>query len=154
MRFKDKETVVEALEAWKRLRDKVEREGGEHYDKPVLVQFLDTNTYEVMDRDIVEDEFYVLRKYRVLRDLNAAGADLEDAIRSARGAGGKPQGRSQRPHKGQRPRTSQRGGRSQRGGKPKEPRGDKAQPPDGKPGGPRRRRRRRGPRRGNKPPQT
>ena len=40
-------------------------------DTPVLVQFTDTNTFEVMDRDIVEDEFYVLRKYKLVRELAA-----------------------------------------------------------------------------------
>ncbi len=90
MRHKDKETALEALEAWKRLRAKVAVEGGDNYDKPVLVQFLDRNTFEVMDRDIVEDEFYVLRKHRILRDLDPQGRDLEDAIRNARGGSSRP----------------------------------------------------------------
>jgi hypothetical protein len=145
MRFKDKESAVEALEAWKRLRGKVETNGGENYDKPVLVQFLDTNTFEVMDRDIVEDEFYVLRKYRILRDLDAAGRDLEEAIRNARGGKGKPQDRSRRPQKSQRSQKGQRGDKSQKS--PKSEKSDKGQG-----SGPRRRRRRRGPRRGGKPP--
>ncbi len=141
MRFKDKESALEALEDWKRLRRKVETEGGENYEKPVLVQFLDTNTFEVMDRDIVEDEFYVLRKYRILRDLDAGGRDLEDAIRSSRGGRGKPQDRSRRPQKSQ---------RSQKGQRDKPQKSQK--PEKGQGGGPRRRRRRRGPRRGGKPP--
>jgi hypothetical protein len=127
MRHKDKATIAEALQAWKHLRRKVETEGGQHYDKPVLVQFLDRNTYEVMERDIVEDEFYVLRKYRILRDLDASGRDIEEAIRTARGGA---------------PGPSQRAPR----------RGDKGKVKVKEQGGPRRRRRRRGPRRGAKPP--
>jgi hypothetical protein len=145
MRFKDKETAVEALEAWKRLRRKVETDGGENYEKPVLVQFLDTNTFEVMDRDIVEDEFYVLRKYRILRDLDPGGADLEEAIRATRGSRVAPQGRSQRGPRGKKPQRTQRGERA--------PRAEKPADQDSRKGGPRRRRRRRGPRKGGKPPQ-
>ena len=72
-----------ALEDWRGLRSKVDAEGGDHYDKPVLVKFLDRGTFEVMDRDIVEDEFYVLRPHKILRELDAAGKDLEQAIRDA-----------------------------------------------------------------------
>lgn len=115
MRHKDQPTAAAALEAWKRLRAKVEAAGGENYEKPVLVQFLDANTFEVMDRDIVEDEFYVLRKYRIVRELDAAGKDLEDAIRQSggerrsaapgrrrgegRGRAGKPKPESQKGEK-------------------------------------------------------
>lgn len=154
MRHKDKETALEALEAWKRLRAKVAVEGSENYDKPVLVQFLDRNTFEVMDRDIVEDEFYVLRKHRILRDLDPQGKDLDDAIRNARGGSrpaqpgrqqGRPQGRPQGKPSRRRPQGPQ--------GKPDQPgnRRDREKD-DTRKGGNRRRRRRtgrRGPRRGN-----
>lgn len=136
MRHKDQPTAIAALEAWKRLRAKVEAAGGDNYAKPVLVQFLDANTFEVMDRDIVEDEFYVLRKYRVLRDLDPAGQDLEEAIRQARGSD-KRQGQSRR----QAPRRNDVKAKTDGKGK------------DGK-----RKRRRRGARRGGakkgKPPQA
>jgi len=113
MRHRDKETAAMALESWKALRSKVEQEGGDHYEKPVLVQFLDTNTFEVMDRDIVEDEFYVLRRYKIVRELDPKGTDLEDAIRSHRkpqssARGGKPKGR--RPEQQGKP---QQAGKSQ-----------------------------------------
>lgn len=83
MRHRDKKTVVDALKDWKALREKVLAEGGENYERPVLVKFLDSGTFEVMERDIVEDEFYVLRKFKILRELNAEGKDLQDAIREA-----------------------------------------------------------------------
>lgn len=83
MRHRDKQTVVDALKDWKALREKVLAEGGENYDRPVLVKFLDSGTFEVMERDIVEDEFYVLRKFKVLRELNPEGKDLQEAIREA-----------------------------------------------------------------------
>ncbi|MBK8205511.1 MAG: hypothetical protein IPK87_01835 [Planctomycetes bacterium] len=148
MRHKDKETALEALEAWKRLRAKVAVEGGENYDKPVLVQFLDRNTFEVMDRDIVEDEFYVLRKHRILRDLDPQGKDLEDAIRNARGGSrpaqpGRQQGRPQGKPSRRRPQGPQ--------AKSDQP-GNRREKDETRKGGNRRRRRRtgrRGPRRGN-----
>lgn len=139
MRHKDKPTAAEALQDWKRIRQKVEAEGGENYDKPVLVQFLDANTFEVMDRDIVEDEFYVLRKYRILRDLDPAGKDLEEAIRQA--GGDRRSGPSRRSQPGRSGRSKPRGagqGKSDRG----EGNGEKRS-------GQRRRKRR--PRRGGKP---
>jgi len=125
MRHRDLPTALEALEAWKALRRKVEAEGGAQYDRPLLVRFADKGTFEVMDRDIVEDEFYVRRIYKVIRELDPKGADLEQALRENRGGGpdrgrprrpdnrptGKPgQGGSQRGPKGNR-----RGGRSRRG---------------------------------------
>jgi hypothetical protein len=127
MRHRDKETVTEALQAWQDLRAKVEVEGGDQYEKPVLVKFLDTGTFEVMDRDIVEDEFYVLRKWKILRELDPAGADLEQAIRDSRRDSPKRQGQKQgQPHQGRESdkrkggrrrgkRTGRRGGR--RGGR-------------------------------------
>jgi hypothetical protein len=84
MRHRDQETAALALEDWKRLRAKVTEAGGENYEKPVLVKFLDTRTYEVMDRDIVEDEFYVLRQWKLIRELDAEGKDLEEAIQQER----------------------------------------------------------------------
>ena len=75
MRHRDQSSVLEALEDWKGLRLKVQQEGGEQYEQPVLVKFLDTGTFEVMDRDIVEDEFYVLRRHKILRELDAQGRD-------------------------------------------------------------------------------
>jgi hypothetical protein len=131
MRHRDHETAAAALKDWRELRQKVEQEGGENYEKPVLVQFLDRNTYEVMDRDIVEDEFYVLRRYKIVRELDPKGADLEDAIRSVAGGGKSTRG----------PSRSGRG-RSRRGGKPKGDGKPKAEGKgDGK-GGQRKRRRR------------
>lgn len=94
MRHRDKETVTQALESWQRLRKKVEAEGGDNYEKPVLVKFLDTGTFEVMDRDIVEDEFYVLRKWKILRELDPAGKDLDKAIKDSRRDAPKQSGRS------------------------------------------------------------
>ncbi|MBX3461434.1 MAG: hypothetical protein KF696_15925 [Planctomycetes bacterium] len=145
MRHKDKETLAEALEDWKRLRAKVAAEGGENYEQPVVVHFLDRNTFEVMDRDIVEDEFYVLRKHRILRDLDPQGKDLDEAIRNARGAG-RPTGRQQ-PQRTQRPSRRVRGGRPDRGqrkqGEPR-PQGEQRADGEQRQGGNRRRRRRGG----------
>ncbi|MHC4841750.1 MAG: hypothetical protein ACYTDT_12505, partial [Planctomycetota bacterium] len=101
MRHRDKKSAWEALSDWKALRQKVTDAGGENYDAPVLVQFTDTKTFEVMDREIVEDEFYVLRKYKLVRELAADGADLEKAISEQKrppgsGSGGRNRGRSGR----------------------------------------------------------
>ena len=109
MRHRDKETITQALESWQRLRKKVEAEGGDNYEKPVLVKFLDKGTFEVMDRDIVEDEFYVLRKWKILRELDPAGKDLEQAIKDSRRAAPKQSGRSDQ--RGQKQSGSRRGGR-------------------------------------------
>jgi hypothetical protein len=106
MRHRDKQTVLAALKDWKVLREKVNAEGGDNYEKPVLVKFLDTGTFEVMDRDIVEDEFYVLRRYKILRELKPDGADLQDAIRDAGKEAPKRKGKS-----GQKRQGSRRGGR-------------------------------------------
>ncbi|MBZ0136001.1 MAG: hypothetical protein K8I27_06470, partial [Planctomycetes bacterium] len=127
MRHRDKETVTAALESWQRLRGKVESEGGDNYAKPVLVKFLDTGTFEVMERDIVEDEFYVLRKWKILRELDPAGKDLEQAIRdskrsaprqstkSAPRADGSKQGNRRGGNRRRGKRTGRRG--SRRGGR-------------------------------------
>lgn len=88
MRHRDLPSAVDALENWRDLRRKVQAEGGQPYEKPVLVRFLDTNTWEVMDRDIVEDEFYVRRPFKVMRELAPDGADIDRAIRETRGGGG------------------------------------------------------------------
>lgn len=112
MRHRDKQTVTEALEDWQALRRKVNAEGGENYEKPILVKFLDTGTFEVMDRDIVEDEFYVLRKWKLLRELDPAGGDLDQAIRESRRDQPRQQNRgSQRAGKPQGKQDSRRGGR-------------------------------------------
>ncbi|MCB9894047.1 MAG: hypothetical protein H6839_06355 [Planctomycetes bacterium] len=133
MRHRDQETVQEALEDWRELRSRVEREGGEQYDKPVLVKFLDTGTFEVMDRDIVEDEFYVLRRFKILRELDAAGKDLEQAIRDSRREAPQRSG-SQGSRRGGRPRTGKTGPKSgdgksgdgkSGGGKPNAKRGNR-----------------------------
>jgi hypothetical protein len=118
MRHRDKDTVVEALEDWRSLRKKTTAEGGENYEKPVLVKFLDTGTFEVMDRDIVEDVFYVLRQHKILRELAADGRDLDAAIRDAgresRPKGGPPsRGHQRKP--GQQGRPQQQGQPSQKG---------------------------------------
>ncbi|MBE7490411.1 MAG: hypothetical protein HS108_01405 [Planctomycetes bacterium] len=124
MRHRESPTALEALEAWKALRRKVEAEGGQHYDRPVLVRFGDKGTFEVMDRDIVEDEFYVRRPYKVIRELDPKGADLEQALREQRGGdrdrsrpGGRPgqRGRPGGGKPGQGGSRHRRGGRSRRG---------------------------------------
>jgi hypothetical protein len=124
MRHRDKDTVVEALEDWRGLRKKTTAEGGENYEKPVLVKFLDTGTFEVMDRDIVEDVFYVLRQHKILRELAADGRDLDAAIRDAgresRPKGGPPsRGHQRKPGQQGRPQTqgqpSQKGQDEKRG---------------------------------------
>lgn len=121
MRHRDKETPAKALEDWKRLREKVAELGGDNYEKPVLVKFLDTDTYEVMDRDIVEDEFYVLRQWKLIRELDAEGKDLEDAIKEehknrGRRGKGRPGGKSSgKPSGGKRKRGGRR--RGKRGGR-------------------------------------
>jgi hypothetical protein len=141
MRHRDKETVVEALEDWRGLRKKTTAEGGENYTKPVLVKFLDTGTFEVMDRDIVEDVFYVLREHKIMRDLSPDGRDLEAAIRDA-GRENRPKGA---PPKGSQRKPGQHGkpgqpGRPQRQGQPSA----QGQPAEKVPG------ERRGPRRGRR----
>jgi hypothetical protein len=160
MRHRDKETVVEALEDWRNLRKKTTAEGGENYVKPVLVKFLDTGTFEVMDRDIVEDVFYVLREHKIMRDLAPDGRDLEAAIRDAgretRPKGAPPKGSQRKPgHQGkpgQQGRPPRQGQPSQKG-----PASQQDQPsqkgPDEK-RGPRRGRRRgrRTGKRGQRPP--
>jgi hypothetical protein len=108
MRHRDQETAEQALEDWKALRRKVEQEGGDNYEKPVLIKFLDTNTYEVMDRDIVEDEFYVLRRYKLIRELDPAGKDLDEAIRSTRKPGSAKQRASGRGQGQSRGKSSRR----------------------------------------------
>jgi hypothetical protein len=148
MRHRDQETVQFALEDWRELRAKVEREGGDQYEQPVLVKFLDTGTFEVMDRDIVEDEFYVLRPHKILRELDAAGKDLEQAIKDSRREApqsSRPQGQRRG---GGRPRTGKTGPSKSGEGKP----GDK---PAGKSGAKRgsRRGRRRGRRTGKRGPE-
>ncbi len=128
MRHRDKVTPVLALEDWKALRQKVLELGGENYDKPVLVRFLDTDTYT-----IVEDEFYVLRRWKLVRELDPEGKDLDEAIRHARknkprkgGRGSKPRGGKSGGSKKKRgPRRGRRSGR--RGGKGRrKPGGDKS----------------------------
>ena len=109
MRHRDQETVQAALEDWRELRGKVEREGGEQYEKPVLVKFLDSGTFEVMDRDIVEDEFYVLRRFKILRELDATGKDLEQAIRDSRRETPQRSQNSGQRRSGGRPRTGKNG---------------------------------------------
>jgi hypothetical protein len=151
MRHRDHETAAGALKDWLELRQKVKQEGGENYEKPVLVQFLDRNTYEVMDRDIVEDEFYVLRRYKIVRELDPKGTDLEEAIKATTG-GGKPGGRpgSKPGSRSGRSRGSTRGRRQ--GGKPKAEGKQDGKPgdkPDGKGRSRRRRRPPRKPKRGN-----
>lgn len=145
MRHKDKETLVEALEDWKRLRAKVAAEGGEQYEKPVVVHFLDRNSYEVMDRDIVEDEFYVLRKHRILRDLDPQGRDLEEAIRNARNSGrpaGRPTTGRQQPQRSGKPsRRVRPGDRREQGPRPQ---GEQKAEGEQRQGGQRKRRRRGG----------
>lgn len=141
MRHRDVESARQALEDWKALRERVVAEGGEQYEKPVLVRFMATNTYEVMDRDIVEDEFYVLRKYQIVRELDAAGADLEQAIRETKGRDTSRQGpqrgtgrhgpqrgsqrhgqRGSQRHTGQqRPERGPRGDSTDRSGRPPRP---------------------------------
>jgi len=123
MRHRDKETVLAALKDWQALREKVASEGGDNYDQPVLVKFLDTGTFEVMDKDIVEDEFYVLRQYKILRELKPDGQDLQDAIRDAgkdaprRKSGGRPgQKRPTGSRRGGRKRGRRTGRRGKRGG--------------------------------------
>lgn len=127
MRHREHASPLDALTDWKQLRRKVDQEGGQHYEKPVLVRFADKGTFEVMDRDIVEDEFYVRRPFKIVRELDAKGADLEQALREHRGDGrqqsqrgpqqqrrpgqsGRERDRSQRG-----PGNSRRGGRSRRG---------------------------------------
>lgn len=133
MRHRDQSTPVLALEDWKALREKVRELGGENYEKPVLVKFLDSNTYEVMDRDIVEDEFYVLRRWKIVRELDPEGRDLEDAIREVhkskprkggrggKSKGGKPSGSKKKrgPRRGR--RSGRRGGRGSRKSSGNEP---------------------------------
>jgi hypothetical protein len=161
MRHRDQETVTLALEDWRQLRAKVEAEQGEQYEKPVLVKFLDSGTFEVMDRDIVEDEFYVLRKYKILRELDPTGRDLEAAIRESsrdqpqRKQGGKPTGRpgqrqGEQRQGGQRQGGQRQGGQRQGGQRP--PRGDAPKQDGAKPEGkgPRRGSRRRGRRSGKR----
>jgi hypothetical protein len=117
MRHREQITPLDALADYKNLRRKVEQEGGQHYDKPVLVRFADKGTFEVMDRDIVEDEFYVRRVFKIVRELDPKGADLEQALREHRGDGRQP---SQRGPQQRRPGGSGREGgrdRSQRGPK-------------------------------------
>lgn len=111
MRHRDKETAVQALEDWKRLREKVLELGGDNYEKPVLVKFLDTNTYEVMDRDIVEDEFYVLRHWKLIRELDAEGKDLDKALQEERSNQGRRRSGSKGGAKG-----GAKGGKSGRSG--------------------------------------
>ena len=114
MRHRDKATVTQALESWQRLRAKVETEGGDNYVQPVLVKFLDTGTFEVMDRDIVEDEFYVPRKWKILRELDPAGKDLEQAIKDSRRDTPK---QSSRPGQRKDRETGKQGQGNRRGGR-------------------------------------
>lgn len=78
MRHRESVSSKEALQAWDELRKHVKAAGGDPYTKPVLVKFLDTNGYEVMDRDIVEDEFYVRRRYKIVKSLDGSrrGSEL------------------------------------------------------------------------------
>jgi hypothetical protein len=136
MRHRDKPTAAEALHDWKRLRKKVEENGGENYEKPVLVQFLDANTFEVMDRDIVEDEFYVLRKYRIVRELDAAGKDLEDAIRQSGGerrSSAPGRRRGERRGRGDKPKPESQKGEKRSGQKRRKRRPRRAGPKKDKP---------------------
>jgi len=57
------------MRKYNELKTRVEREGGEAFSRPVLVRFLDTNSYQVMERSIVEDEFYVRRRFKVVKKL-------------------------------------------------------------------------------------
>lgn len=164
MRHRDRETILDALQDWRELRKKVAVEGGENYEKPVLVKFLDTGTFEVMERDIVEDQFYVLREHKILRELDAGGRDLEAAIRDA-GRDGQSQRGGQRGQQSQRGHESRRGGqqsrrggrdqRSQRGQQSQRPQGgkpdEKSEGGQGRPPRRGRRRGRRSGRRGNRP---
>ena len=118
MRHRDKATVTQALESWQRLRAKVETEGGDNYEQPVLVKFLDTGTFEVMERDIVEDEFYVLRKWKILRELDPAGKDLEQAIKDSRRDAPKQSSKpGQRPGQRKDREGSKQGQGNRRGGR-------------------------------------
>ena len=129
MRHRDKETVLSALEDWKALRERVATEGGENYERPVLVKFLDSGTFEVMERDIVEDEFYVLRKFKIMRELAPDGKDLQDAIREAGREAPQRRGRSSqsRGSRGGKGKGGSARGSSAKAGQPKDDSaGDKA----------------------------
>lgn len=152
MRHRDQPSAFEALMDWKAIRRKVEAEGGLQYEKPVLVRFADRGTFEVMDREIVEDKFYVLRPFKIMRELDAKGADLEQAIRENRQGGGDARQSQQRKPGGQRRPGDQRRPSDQRKpddpGKPGDQRGPRG-PGHSRRGG----RSRRGQRRGGGRPQ-
>lgn len=126
MRHRDQPTKAKALREWQALMESVKAEGGEGYDIPVLVHFKDEKTYEVMDKDIVEDEFYVRRPFKILRNLLDEPVTPEDLKEKPRGRRSQRNKTGDKTDKDGKPKRRRRG-RRRRGGRRK-PKDNKPKP--------------------------